>query len=49
MLKTRMVGASNRKIVDASVHFGPSVTRMMSSANTAQAMVAGKVIETTRE
>ena len=47
--KTRIVGASRRKITAAALHSGPRKTKIMSSAKRAQAMVMGKVIANTRE
>jgi hypothetical protein len=49
MPNTKMVGVSKRKMAAASAHFGPRTTRTMSSANKAQKMEMGTVIEMTRE
>ena len=47
--KTKIVGASKRKIGAATIHFGPRSTKIISSAKRAEAIVIGKVIARTRE
>src|SRR5690242_2273167 len=47
--KTNIVGANNRKIGIASIHFGPRKRKIMSSAKRAQVIVIGKVSDRTIE
>ena len=47
--KTKIVGASRRKIIAASFHLGPRKTKIMSSAKRAQATVMGMVMAKTTE
>ena len=46
---TSEVGASSLKIGATSLHFGPSKTRTISSANNGQMMAIGTVTETSSE
>jgi hypothetical protein len=46
---TNATGASNLKIGVASIHFGPSTIRTISSANRAQVMVIGMVEDMSNE
>jgi hypothetical protein len=46
---TKAVGASNRKIGAASIHLGPSTTRIISSANRGQLIAIGTVSDTSKE
>src|SRR4029077_1354487 len=46
---TTATGASNLKIGAASIHFSPSTTRTISSANRAQLMVIGMVADMSNE
>jgi hypothetical protein len=47
--KAKIVGTNNRKIGTASFHFGPKSSKIMSSANRAQAIVMGRVSDMTSE
>src|SRR6266513_3025792 len=47
--KTTATGASNLKIGVASIHFGPSTIRTISSANSAQVTAIGMVEDTSNE
>src|SRR6185369_7455196 len=47
--KTRIAGASSRKIGEAAIHFAPNNTKITASEKNAQAIVIGTVIARTSE